>query len=316
MKSNRKLQLGLALPALLLLLSGCVRRTKSGKPYGMVYDYLAVPGQHVMEWLANLLNHSYGWAIIVVTVVVRMVLLPVMVKQLRNSTVQQEKMSAIRPHMQKIQKQQKAATTQEEQAAASQAMMRLYKDNGISMTGGIGCLPLLIQMPIFAALYAAIQYSPELSSSSFMGIPLGKPSLLLAILSFVVYLLQGYLSMIGMPPEQKKQMRITLVISPVFILFITMRAPAGLGLYFFIGGIFACIQTLIINLYRPRIRREIEAEMKKNPPKVVEVPVAQPAAAPTDDAAASTASQPSQAPTANRNRNRNAGKQQHRPHDD
>lgn len=316
MKSNRKLQLGLALPALLLLLSGCVRRTKSGKPYGMVYDYLAVPGQHVMEWLAHLLNHSYGWAIIVVTVVVRMVLLPVMVKQLRNSTVQQEKMSAIRPHMQKIQKQQKAATTQEEQAAASQAMMRLYKDNGISMTGGIGCLPLLIQMPIFAALYAAIQYSPELSSSSFMGIPLGKPSLLLAILSFVVYLLQGYLSMIGMPPEQKKQMRITLVISPVFILFITMRAPAGLGLYFFIGGIFACIQTLIINLYRPRIRREIEAEMKKNPPKVVEVPVAQPAAASTDDTAASTASQPSQAPTTNRNRNRNAGKQQHRPHDD
>ncbi|WP_461243289.1 membrane protein insertase YidC [Secundilactobacillus muriivasis] len=321
MKSKRKLQLGLALPALLLLLSGCVRRTKSGKPYGMVYDYLAVPGQHVMEWLAHLLNHSYGWAIIVVTVVVRMVLLPLMVKQLRSSTVQQEKMSAIRPHMLKIQKRQKEAATQEEQAAAGQQMMQLYKDNGISMTGGIGCLPLLIQMPIFAALYAAIQYSPELSSSSFMGIPLGKPSILLAILSFVVYLLQGYLSMIGMPPEQKKQMRITLVISPVFILFITMRAPAGLGLYFFIGGIFACIQTLIINLYRPRIRREIEAEMKKNPPKIVEeAPVAEPATATTtDDAAATTASQPSQASTTNttnRNRNRNAGKQQHHPHND
>lgn len=305
MKSKKPIQLGLALSALLLLLSGCVQRTKSGKPYGLVYDYLAVPGQHVMEWLANLLGHSYGWAIIVVTVVVRMVLLPVMVKQLRNSTVQQEKMAAIKPHLTEIQKRQKAATTQEEQAAAGQQMMQLYRENGISMTGGIGCLPLLIQMPIFAALYAAIQYSPELASSSFMGIPLGKSSILLAILSFLSYLLQGYLSMIGMPAEQRKQMRITMVISPVMILFFTISTPAGLGLYFFIGGIFACIQTLIINMYRPRIRREIEAEMKKNPPKIPAAP--KPVAATVTPADTPATNQPS----SNHNRNRNAGKQRH-----
>ena len=45
-------------------------------------------------------------------------------------------------------------------------MMSLYKDNGISMTGGMGCLPTLIQFPIFAALYAAIQYSPALASGA------------------------------------------------------------------------------------------------------------------------------------------------------
>lgn len=305
MKSKKPLQLGVALTTLLLVLSGCVQRTKSGKPYGLVYDYLAVPGQHVMEWLANLLGHSYGWAIIVVTVVVRMVLLPVMVKQLRNSTVQQEKMSAIRPHLQELQKRQKAATNQTDQAAVGQQMMQLYRDNGISMTGGIGCLPLLIQMPIFAALYAAIQYSPELASSSFMGIPLGKSSILLAILSFLSYLLQGYLSMIGMPPEQKKQMRITMVISPVMILFFTISAPAGLGLYFFIGGIFACVQTVIINMYRPRIRREIEAEMKRNPPKIPEAPTPAPAAA------TATETVTSQQEEQQHNRNRNAGKQRH-----
>lgn len=305
MKSKKPLQLGVALTTLLLVLSGCVQRTKSGKPYGLVYDYLAVPGQHVMEWLANLLGHSYGWAIIVVTVVVRMVLLPVMVKQLRNSTVQQEKMSAIRPHLQELQKRQKAATNQTDQAAVGQQMMQLYRDNGISMTGGIGCLPLLIQMPIFAALYAAIQYSPELASSSFMGIPLGKSSILLAILSFLSYLLQGYLSMIGMPPEQKKQMRITMVISPVMILFFTISAPAGLGLYFFIGGIFACVQTVIINMYRPRIRREIEAEMKRNPPKIPEAPTPVPAAA------TATETVTSQQEEQQHNRNRNAGKQRH-----
>lgn len=309
MKSKKPLQLGLALTTLLLFLSGCVQRTKSGKPYGIVYEYLAVPGQHVMEWLANFLGHSYGLAIIVVTVVVRMVLLPIMVRQLRNSTVQQEKIAAIKPQMDVIQKRQKAAKTQEEQAAAGQQMMQLYRANGISMTGGIGCLPLLIQMPIFAALYAAIQYSPELASSTFMGIALGKSSILLAILSFFAYLLQGYLSMIGMPETQRKQMRITMVISPVMILFFTISTSAGLGLYFFIGGVFACIQTAIINLYRPRIRREIEAEMKKNPPKMPEV---QPAAATaTTGEESATAEQPSAADQENRNRNRNAGKQRH-----
>lgn len=309
MKSKKPLQLGLAVAVLLPLLSGCVQRTKSGKPYGLVYDYLAVPGQHVMEWLANMLGHSYGWAIIVVTVVVRMVLLPVMVRQLRNSTVQQEKISAIKPQMTEIQKRQKAATTTEEKNAIGQEMMQLYSQNGISMTGGIGCLPLLIQMPIFAALYAAIQYSPELSSSTFMGIPLGKSSILLAVLSFLAYLLQGYLSMIGMPADQRKAMRMTMVVSPVMILFFTISTSAGLGLYFFIGGIFACVQTLIINLYRPRIRREIEAEMKKNPPKIVKPkPVVAAETAPTSS---QSPVHPSTASQDNRNRNRNAGKQRH-----
>ncbi len=103
-----------------------------------------------MEAIAQVVG-SYGWAIIALTVIVRMFLLPIMIRQLKASTIQQEKMQLIRPQMAEIQKRQKAAKTQEEQAAVSQAMMALYKKNGISMTGGIGCLPLLIQMPIFSA---------------------------------------------------------------------------------------------------------------------------------------------------------------------
>lgn len=304
MKIKKPLQLAVLFGLIAPVLTGCVQRTKSGQPYGLVYDYLAVPGQHVMEWTANLLGHSYGWAIIAVTIVVRVILLPVMMSQMRKSTVQMEKMSAIRPHLTKLQEQQKMAKTPQEQAAVSQQMMQLYRDNGISMTGGIGCLPLLIQMPIFAALYAAIQYSPELSSSVFFGINLGKPAIALAVLAFLSYLLQGYLSMIGMPAEQRKQMRITLVISPAFILFITMSAPAGLGLYFFIGGLFACLQTLLVNMARPRIRKQIEAEMAKNPPKIVDVT--------TPDPVDSTPATPTQqSPSAPSNRQRNAGKQRH-----
>ena len=191
MKKQRRWLLAGSLLSTLLILSGCVRTTKSGKPYGKVYEYLAKPMQHLMEWLASLMGNNYGWAIIVIVIVVRLILLPVMMSQMKKSTLMQEKMSMIQPQLREIQRQQKAAKTPEEQAAATQAMMALYRDNNISMTGGIGCLPLLIQLPVFAALYAAIRYSPDLYHATFLGIPLGKPSILLAILSFVAYLFQG-----------------------------------------------------------------------------------------------------------------------------
>ncbi len=97
MKSKKGLTLTVTLGTLALFLSGCVQTTKSGKPYGFVYDYLARPGQTVMEWLSQLFGNNYGWAIIGLTVIVRLVLLPMMINQQRKSTYQQEKMSAVRP---------------------------------------------------------------------------------------------------------------------------------------------------------------------------------------------------------------------------
>lgn len=308
MKKAKSLTVFGLISMLAIVLSGCVQTTKSGKPYGFVYDYLAKPGQAIMEWIANFTG-SYGWAIIVLTVVVRMFLLPMMVKQMKSSTIQQEKMQLVRPQLNEIQKRQKAAKTPEEQAAVSQAMMAVYKENNISMTGGIGCLPLIIQMPIFAGLYAAIRYSPELSHEIFMGIKLGQASWVLALLSFLSYLLQSYLSILGVPKEQKKQMGAMMLMSPVMILFFTLSAPAGLGLYFFIGGLFACLQTLIINLYRPKIRKDIAEEMKDI--KKVNVDDLIPKQEPQQPTQSNQNNQSNNNHTNNNNnRKRNAGKQQ------
>lgn len=303
-----------------LVLSGCVQRDSHGRPYGFIYDNLAVPMQHFMDYLSHLVGGSYGLAIILITFVVRLILLPLMVNQSRKATVQQEKMSYIQPQLKVLQERNQTAKTQEEKAAVSQEMMALYRDNNISMTGGIGCLPLLIQFPVFAALYAAIQYSPELHQGIFLGIDLSKSSLLLSIISFLVYLLQGWLGTLGVPEEQRKTMRSMMVISPLMILFFTFSTPAGLGLYFAVGGVFACIQTLLINFYRPRIRAQIHEEMKKNPPKIIKP------AGPVDldnadasDAVKPTETAPQTATTKtttnstkkNVNHQRNAGKQRH-----
>ncbi len=176
MKNKKLLTIAAIMASAMLFLSGCVQHTASGKPYGFVYDNLAVPTQHVLVWLSQILGNSLGWAIIVITFIVRLVLMPIMIKQSKNATVQQEKIAHIKPLMEDITKRQKEATSDAERMAINQEMMQLYRDNNISMTGGIGCLPLLIQMPIFAALYAAIQYSPELSRSYFYGINLGQPN--------------------------------------------------------------------------------------------------------------------------------------------
>lgn len=268
LKNKRHLStLGLIL-ALPLILAGCGQRS-NGHPHGFIYRYFGVPMMHLMEWFAKIFNGNYGWALVAIVVIVRLILLPMMIDQMKKSTLSQERLNMIQPQMREIQAKMKAAKSQEEQAALSAQMMQLYRDNHISLTGGIGILPLLIQIPVFTGLYDAIRYSPDLSKATFFGVALGKPSLLVAILAFLVYLAQAWLTMLGTPKAQRRQMGMAMMISPIMILFISMSASAGLGFYFLIGGIFAIIQTLFINAYRPRLKARVKKEAATHPVKKV-----------------------------------------------
>ncbi len=71
MKNKKLLTIAAIMASAMLFLSGCVQHTASGKPYGFVYDNLAVPTQHVLVWLSQILGNSLGWAIIVITFIVR-----------------------------------------------------------------------------------------------------------------------------------------------------------------------------------------------------------------------------------------------------
>lgn len=267
-KKKRHLSaLGLVL-ALPLLLAGCGQRN-NGHPHGFIYRYFGIPMMHLMEWFAKLFNGNYGWALVAIVVIVRLILLPLMIDQMKKSTLSQERLNMIQPQMRDIQAKMKAAKSQEEQTALSAQMMQLYRDNNISLTGGIGILPLLIQIPVFTGLYDAIRYSPDLAKATFFGVALGKPSLLVAILAFLVYLAQAWLTMLGTPKAQRRQMGMAMMISPIMILFISMSASAGLGFYFLIGGIFAIIQTLFINAYRPRLKVRVKKEAAAHPVKKV-----------------------------------------------
>ena len=186
-------------------------------------------------------------------------------------------------------------------------MMALYKDNNISMTGGVGCLPILIQMPIFTAMYQAVNLTPEISASTFLGINLGVSSPLLAILAGVAYVIQGYVSTIGMPQETKSQMKSMMLMNPIMILMFSWSSPAGLALYWLAGGIFAAAQTALQNhMIKPKIQKLVEEEMKDRPVKK-NVKMAKPASSSAPAQAVKTLSATNQ--QTDGKKGRNAGKQ-------
>ena len=269
--------LGSGLLTITLFLSGCVRMDKNGNPdtSGLIYRTLVKPMGSMITYLVDNFHWEYGWAIIAMTIVVRLIILPLGINQSKKSMVQAEKMQVLKPQVDVAQAKLKAATTREEQMEAQTEMQKVYKENGLSMTGGIGCLPLLIQMPIFSALYFTARYTEGIQSSTFLNLfDLGKPSLVLVAIAGVSYLIQGYISTIGIPEEQKKTMKTMLIVSPLMIVFMSISAPAGVTLYWVVGGIFSCLQTFITNvLMKPRIKAQVAEEFRLNPPKQVVTPM-------------------------------------------
>lgn len=309
MNKIKKLLYSSGMLSLVFLLSGCVKMGSNGKPdpSGMIYRFLIVPMGNLIHYMVNTFDWSYGWAVIVITIVVRIIILPIGINQSRKSLTQTEKMQAIKPQMDAIQQKMQAATTQEEQLEVNMEMQRLYKENGVSMLGGMGCLPLILQMPIFSALYFTARYTEGITTSVFYGIHLGEPSIILTIVAGLSYLASSFISMIGLPEEQKKSMRSMMIMNPLMIVFMSFSAPAGVTLYWVVGGIIGCIQTYITNVVlRPRIKAQIQEDLKKNPPKQIVTPMKK------------AAPKPIEHEPRNRNNNgnspqghgRNAGKQQ------
>lgn len=307
MKLKKKLLLSAEMLSLLVVLTGCMQYDENKNPTGFIYDYLVVPTGNLIVMLAELLNGNYGLAIIAITIIVRLAIMPLNFSQIKKTMVQQEKMKYIKPELEDIQYRQKNAQTPEEKAAVSQEMMALYKENNISMTGGVGCLPILIQMPIFTAMYQAVNLTPEISQSTFLGINLGVSSPLLAILAGVAYVIQGYVSTIGMPEETKSQMKSMMLMNPIMILMFSWSSPAGLALYWLAGGIFAAAQTALQNhMIKPKIQKQVEEEMKDRPIKK-NVKMAKPVSASAPAQTAKALSAANQATDSKKGRN--AGKQ-------
>lgn len=224
----------------LFLLAGC----QSGSGFN---QYFIDPFVTLIHFTAFLFSGSYGIAIIVLTLAIRLVLAPLMMKQYMNQHHMRKKMEIIKPEMQAIKKKLKATKDPDEQRNLQTDMMALYKKHQINPLS-IGCLPMIIQMPILMGFYYAIRGSKAIASHTFLWFSLGHPDVILTIIAGVAYYLQFKINQGMLPDDQQQSMRWMGLISPAMIVFFSLQSPAALPLYWTVGGLFLVAQTYTARL--------------------------------------------------------------------
>ncbi|MFZ7944379.1 MULTISPECIES: membrane protein insertase YidC [Bacillaceae] len=227
-----------------LLLSACSSNAQNGNSGGFFQTYFVHPFSTIIHATAELFNGNYGLAIIIVTLMIRLVLMPLMLKQYKNQMAMKEKMDVLKPEMDVIQKKLKTETDPKKKQELQAEMMGLYQKHGVNPLN-MGCLPILIQMPILTAFYYAIRGSKEIATHKFLWFNLGHPDIIITIIAGLVYYFQFKVSQSNMPAAQQQQMKIMGLMSPLMIVMFSFSAPAALPLYWVVGGIFLTVQTMI-----------------------------------------------------------------------
>lgn len=307
-KSIKRIALSIMGVAMLLVLTGCVQVDKAtGQPTGFIWNTIGAPMAEAIKYFATDKGLGFGVAIIIVTIIVRLIILPLGIYQSWKATLHSEKMNALKHVLEPHQTRLKEATTQEEKLEAQQALFAAQKEHGISMFGGVGCFPILIQMPFFSAIYFAAQHTEGVSEASFLGIALGSPSWILIACAGVLYYVQSLLSLHGVEDEtQREQLKKMIYMSPMMIVMFSIFSPASVTLYWVVGGFMMILQQFIVNyIIRPKLRKKVREEFAKNPPKASKTSAARKDVTPESTAAISTS-------TKKKNKKRNSGKQHSR----
>ena len=176
---------------------------------------------------------SYGWAIIFLTIIVKMALYPLTVKQVKSMKAMQE----LSPKMKKIQEKYK-----DNPQVMQQKIGALYKDAGVNPLAG--CLPLLIQMPILMGMYYSLyNFSyPTPESAYFLWMTSMSdpdPLYILPVLSALTTFLQQKMTTTD---SNNPQMKMMMFIMPLFIGWISINFPSGLVLYWVTMNVVQIIQ--------------------------------------------------------------------------
>lgn len=238
----RNFKLFTLLSIAVLILSGC---SAVENKEGFFYSVFVKPMDFLLDFLGNdLFSGSYGLAIVAITIIIRLILMPFMLKNYRTQQEMKSKMDIIKPEMEELQKKIKAAESKEQQMELQQEMMGLYRKHGVNPLN-MGCLPMLIQMPIIMGLYFAILYSTDVKAHEFLWFSLGSPDIWMTLIAGAVYFVQARVSLWTMSEQQKSQMKMFIYISPIMIMFISFTSMAALPLYWSISGAILVIQTYI-----------------------------------------------------------------------
>lgn len=195
----------------------------------------------VLHFFYNVTN-NYGFAIILLTLMIRLILFPLTHKQ----TVSMREMQKIQPEMKKIQEKYK-----DDPQKSQQEIMQLYKKHKINPLGG--CLPILIQMPFLIALYQMLIHTVEFKSAHFLWIAdLSSSDIpLVLLLGLTTYLSQK----LAITDQSQAKM---MAFIPLLMMFMFWSLPAGVILYIVISNIFTMAQQYFLLRPGPQAKERIE----------------------------------------------------------
>lgn len=242
MSLKRRILLLLALIGIVSILSGCteINEPITKESEGFWNEYIVYPLSWLITYFAQMFGDDYGLSIIIVTILIRLAILPLMVKQLQNSKA----MQALQPELLKL-REKYSSKDQQTQQKLQQETMALFQKHGVNPLAG--CFPLLIQMPILIGFYHAIMRTQEIANHNFLWFDLGErdPYFILPILAGVLTFVQQKLMMAG-SENINPQMQTMLWLMPIMIVIFAISFPAALSLYWVVGSIFMIVQTLVI----------------------------------------------------------------------
>ena len=199
----------------------------------------------------GMFTQNYGWAIIIVTILIRLVLYPLTQK----TAMQSENLNAAKSKLDKLEMKYRNRTDQQSQMLKAQEMMAIYKQYNINPMSG--CLYALIQIPLFFAFYEALYRLPVVLEENFFGINLGITPLTAFqhgqyyyILFIVLVIAATYFSFklnTTMNPsgEQAKQMKMMMNMSIIMISIASFTISTGIALYWIVNSSFTIVQNLI-----------------------------------------------------------------------
>ena len=203
------------------------------------FSVLSKPLLHFLKFIYSYI-HNYGFAIILLTVIIKAIFWPLTQK----SYTSMKAMQKLQPEMQKVREKYK-----NDKERLNKELMSLYKEKRVNPLGG--CLPMLVQIPVFIALYKVLLFSIELRHAPFIfwltDLSAKDPYFITPVLMGASMFLQQKMTPTTMDPTQAK----IFMIMPVVFTFLFLNFPSGLVIYWLVNNVLTIFQQLLINRKNP-----------------------------------------------------------------
>lgn len=215
------------------LLKSVGHQFEFAKDYGF-FAVLAKPLMHVLKFFYGFLG-NYGFAIILLTICIKIIFWPLTQKSYKSM----KGMQKLQPEMQKLREKYG-----NDKQRLNQEMMTFYKENKVNPMGG--CLPMLIQIPVFFALYQVLLGAIELRHAPFMlwivDLSAKDPYYITPLIMGGTMFLQQKMTPTNMDPNQAKIM----LMMPVIFTFLFLNFPSGLVVYWMVNNLLTILQQYLI----------------------------------------------------------------------